>query len=173
MLSGNFLLFLQPSQLCAQQWDWKGWRRPFSSTWSCTSKLTLLRADLTDDAVLFKACAVLPVEGQPMSLQPVHSTTTFSFKISQLLPGMHSSCALLCPGLLCVLMQINAVGWSVNIAGCSSGEHTQAACTALLICPPPMSPASSAAALSLLISGCVIWGRAISQNRRQAGVPRA
>lgn len=33
--------------------------------WNCTSKLNLLRTDLTDDAVLFKAFAALPVEGQP------------------------------------------------------------------------------------------------------------
>lgn len=65
------------------------------------------------------------------------STDTFSFKIAQLRLGAHGPCAPLCPGQLGVLMQMNVVGWSVNIAVRSDGERMQAACTALLIYPPP------------------------------------
>lgn len=48
------------------------------------SKLTLLGAGLTDGVVLFKAFAVLPVLGQPMSPQLAQLRQQFSFVISQL-----------------------------------------------------------------------------------------
>lgn len=138
-----------------------------SQPWSCASKLTLLGTDLTDDAVLFKAFAALPVESQPTSpwLVLLHH---FFFQIPQLWPGMHSPCTLLCPGWAGVLLQMNVVGWSVNIAVCSEGE-----CLHSVTHLSPPAPPRSASALSLLISWCVIWGRAISQNWRQAGVPSA
>lgn len=138
MLSGNFVFLLPLSQLCAQRWDQEGWQRLFASTWSCTSELTLLRVDLTEDAVLFKVFAVLAVEGQPMSPQLVQLHRHFSFSgfLNCDQECTHGPCALLCPGQLHVLMQMNAVGWSVNIAVCSDGERMQAACRVLLIPRP-------------------------------------
>lgn len=163
MLSDNFLFLLPLSQLCAQQWDQEGWQRLFASTWSCTWKLTLLRVDLAEDAMLFKAFAVLAVEGRPMSPQLEQLHQHF-FKISQLRPGMHSwpLCAAVpwpapcfdadgCGGMIC---KHCCVFWWWMFASClQSVTH-----------PPPMPPASSAAALSLLISGCVIWGRASART---------
>lgn len=59
----------------------------------CTSKQKLLGTDPTGDAVLFKAFAALPLEGQPTSPRLV-LLHRFFFQIPQLWPGMHSPCTL-------------------------------------------------------------------------------
>lgn len=135
MLSGNFLFFLQLSQLCAQQWDWKGWQS-FHQHLKLYLKANSARSR-SDDAVLFKAFVFLPVEGQPMSPQLVQLHQHFFFQDFLTAARNAQPCALLCPGQLRVLMQMNVVGWSVNIAVCSDGECMEAACTVLLIYPPP------------------------------------
>lgn len=84
----QFLTLSSTEPALAQQ---RGCQGPFTSSRSCTSALPVLGADLAADAVLFKARAALPVEGQPTSPRLGQPTNTFSFTPSHLQPGRRSS----------------------------------------------------------------------------------
>lgn len=101
--------------------------------------------------------------GRPANTTTASPAPHVSFPIPQLRPGMRSSCALPCPGQPGVWLQMNVVGWCVNIAVCSAGECLQAARTALLVYPP--SPSKS--------SFCFITADKLVCDRRQSHQPEA
>lgn len=78
--------FLTLSSTEAAQSQQRDCQRPFTGSRSCSSELPLLRAGLTDEAVLFKARAALPVEGQPTSPRLGQLTA-----LSHLRPGRQGS----------------------------------------------------------------------------------
>lgn len=164
----QFLIIPSMSPLCAQHCDWQKCPSPAlklhlransaqqSPRWWCYAFPSICSLAWGRPANIITASTAPPLflSNSPTvtrNAQPLHSAVPWParwFVADE------------CGGMIC---KHCCVFWWWMFASClHSVTHLS-----------PPAPPRSASALSLPISWCVIWGRAISQNRRQAGVPSA
>lgn len=94
----------------------------------------MLGADLVDDALLFYICSLACAKPAKVTTASIAPSAVFPLGFPNC--GQEHAATVLWRAR--VVIQMNAVGWSVNTAACSDGECVQAVCTVLLIYPPSL-----------------------------------